>query len=244
MEDEYPTDLKTFYVKRCIGIAGDTLQIINKQPYINGKKLDNPENVQSSYYVLADGPIKDRVFNRYGITDIFPANNGYLIHTTRAKAEKLAALDFIRDVTEINYAPEAPPGRTGFPDLPDLNWTVDNYGPIYIPKKGDRIAMTPENIALYGRIITQYEHHEDAEIRGDTVYMNGQPIREYTFQQDYYFMMGDNRHNSEDSRFWGFVPKDHIVGKPLFVWWSISPDGDLFDIFTRVRWTRLFTGIG
>lgn len=241
MEDQYPTDLKTFYVKRCIGIAGDTLQIINKQPYINGKKLDNPENMQTSYYVTAEGPVRDRVFHGLGITNVFSVSNGYLIHTTPAKAQKLEALNFIRDVTEINYKPEAQRGHTGFPDLPGLNWTADSYGPVYIPEKGDQITLTPENIAVYGRVITQYEYHENAEIRDDQVYIDGQPVNTYTFQQNYYFMMGDNRHNSEDSRFWGFVPGDHIVGKPIFVWWSVRQEGNIFDLYSRVRWNRLFT---
>lgn len=242
-EDHYPTDLKTFYVKRCIGIAGDTLQIINKQPFINGKKLDNPENMQSSSYITADGPVKERVFINLGITDVYPVTNGYLIHTTPTKAKNLEKLDFIREVTAINYEDGDQMGNTSFPEQSELNWTVDNYGSIYIPKKGDRISLTPENIALYGRIITKYEQNENAEIKDNTVFMDGHPIQEYTIQQDYYFMMGDNRHNSEDSRFWGFVPADHIVGKPLFVWWSISQEGDIFDIFSRVRWNRLFTSI-
>lgn len=245
MEDQYPTDLKTFYVKRCIGIAGDTLQIIDKQPYINGKKLKNPENMQSSYYVTAEGTVRDRVFHQQGITDVFPANNGYLIHTTPEKAEKLGALDFIKSVTEINYDADnaSQMGHTRFPDLPSLNWTVDNYGPIYIPQKGDRVALNTENIALYGRILTHYDHNENVEIREGKVYLDGQLINEYTFRQDYYFMMGDNRHNSEDSRFWGFVPADHIVGKPLFVWWSISAQGDTFSLLDRIRWNRIITSV-
>ena len=244
-EDQYPTDLKTFYVKRCIGIAGDTLQIIDKQPYINGKKLENPEQMQSSFFVTAEGTVRDRVFHQYGITDVYPANNGYFIHTTHEKAKKLAALNFIKGVTEINYETgnTSRMGLTRFPELPERHWTVDNYGPIYIPKKGDHIILNHENIAMYGRIITHYDHNENTEIRDGKLYMDGQPIHEYTFQQDYYFMMGDNRHNSEDSRFWGFVPADHIVGKPLFVWWSVSAQGDAFSLLDRIRWNRLFTSI-
>mgnify|MGYP002524082388 CR=1 FL=1 len=120
-------------------------------------------------------------------------------------------------------------------------WTVDNFGPVHIPAKGEVLELTADNIEMYRRVITSYEHNT-LEVKDGRFYINGEPTDTYTVKQDYYWMMGNNRHNSQDSRFWGFVPEDHIVGKPLFIWMSLDPDYGLFD--GKIRWNRLFNWVG
>ena len=118
----------------------------------------------------------------------------------------------------------------------NTGWTRDNYGPVWIPKRGATVRLTMDNIAIYARPIKVYEGN-DLKVSGGRIYINGKPATSYTFKMDYYWMMGDNRHNSEDSRYWGFVPEDHVVGKPIFIWWSSDPDRKGF---SGVRWSRLF----
>ena len=125
---------------------------------------------------------------------------------------------------------------------PRTSWSADKYGPLYIPRKGDVITLTPKNIMLYGKTIKHYEWNTDVEVSDDKILIGGEEIKEYTFKQNYYFMMGDNRHNSEDSRFWGFVPHDHVVGKAMFVWFSLEK-GPLTSFFSRIRWNRIGYGI-
>ena len=131
---------------------------------------------------------------------------------------------------------QAEPGV--YPQSATLDWNRDNYGPLRVPKKGETIQLTAENIMLYRDLIENYEHNDKVEVNGSTVIINGKPATQYTFKQDYYFMMGDNRNNSADSRYWGFVPEDHIVGKALFIWMSIDPDAQ--SLAGKIRWRRLF----
>ena len=247
--DKYPVDLRTNYIKRCIGIPGDKLEIKGKVIYINGEVLEAPENMQTSYQVNASTLIKDRVFNNLDITDITgpiagrSANESiYFIMTDEAKASKLEAYDFVKDVTEINYELGQDAART-FPVSKDYEWSLDNFGPLYIPKEGDKITIDSMNLPLYSKAILHFEGNEDAKVEDGKLYIDGNVVSEYTFKQNYFFMMGDNRHNSQDSRIWGFVPEDHILGKGLLIWWSVAPagpDGGLSDIFSRIRWSRIF----
>lgn len=218
-----PVDRRENYVKRCVGTPGDTLQIINNQVYINGDILEDHEGVQYNYYVQTDGSIlSPKTLDRVGISkaDRHSFGDGlYLFPLTRAmKAE----LEKDSHVLSIRIQPEEEGGDV-YP-LGYTDWTRDNYGPIYLPKKGDRLMITADNYPIYRRIAEAYEM---------------QPMQigqEYTFLMDYYWMQGDNRHNSADSRYWGFVPEDHIVGKPLFIWLSIDNENG------GIRWERLFTG--
>ena len=226
-----PIDKKDHYIKRCIGLPGDKIEIIDKVVHINDTPMDNPEKVQFSYQITSQGQINLKRLDEMGI-DVEGSRNN-VFHLTNDQVEELQGMGFT--VTAIS--PER--STTLFPHNTELfgDWTVDNYGPITIPAQGETIALTPQNIALYRRVIETYENN-DLSVSGNQVTINGQPADSYTFEMDYYWMMGDNRHNSEDSRVWGFVPQDHIVGKPLFIWMSTNKGSFL----KGIRWKRLFTG--
>ncbi|WP_051633159.1 signal peptidase I [Thermonema rossianum] len=243
---KYPTDLKTHYIKRCVATGGDTIEIKAAKVYINGVEQAYPEGVQFRYDVYTNQSIRPRVFEELGIrysadsnTDVYATNFGYRITMTPATAEALKKLPMVEKV-ELSLAEEGIGNLRVFPNHPQFNWNEDYFGPLYVPKKGDKIKMTPENVILYGHTIAEYEGHEQAEVKNDKLYINGQAVEEYTFRQDYLFMMGDNRHNSLDSRFWGFVPYDHVVGKAVFVWLSVDPYADFLH---KIRWSRLFSGV-
>ena len=230
-----PTDRRENYVKRCVGLPGQTLQIKNRIVYLDGKANKEPDNVQYSYYVKLKGQMPTELMDELGISneDMASLNQyGYLPLTQKA-AKKLAARKDI--VADIRLNTDA---QTG--DLYPLNaytgWTRDNYGPVWIPKKGATVKLNMKNIAVYERPIRAYEHN-DLKVKDGQIYINGRLAHSYTFKMDYYWMMGDNRHNSADSRYWGFVPEDHIVGKPIFIWWSHNPDHPGFN---GIRWSRLF----
>ncbi|MDR0976569.1 MAG: S26 family signal peptidase [Prevotellaceae bacterium] len=236
-----PVDRRENYVKRCVGMPGDTLQIIDTQVYLNGQAIDDPENMQLNYFVQTTGPyIAENIFRDLGISaddqillsrDPVPV---YDLPLTRKMHDALAANKKL--IAGITLEPEEYSG-----DLYPLNrytgWTRDNYGPIWIPRKGATIALSLDNLPLYERCIHAYEGNA-LEVRGQDIYINGEKADSYTFQMDYYWMMGDNRHKSADSRYWGFVPEDHVVGKPLFVWMSLDKDRGWFD--GKIRWNRLF----
>ena len=181
------------------------------------------------------------MYQQYGVTDpAYPINNDTYIFTslTDDVAKALEANTSIVSVTRnVNKAGVYNPAI--FPHSPTFAWNEDNYGPITIPAKGKNITLTKENLPLYKRIISEYEHNK-LETKGDDIYINGQKASSYTFQQDYYWMMGDNRHNSEDSRFWGFVPEDHVLGKPVLIWMSLDKNASGFK---KIRWQRLFTTV-
>lgn len=220
-----PMDKKDHYIKRCIAIPGDSLEIRDRQVYINGEPGKNPTNIQFMYMVdVPSGMINTRNFEDWGISqeDQLEVRNDYmLLILNEEQKEKIQAMDPEITITPFEYGNmERNPVKI-FPHDPQHfpNWNVDNFGPIYIPKAGATVKVSPENIALYRRIIDVYEDN-DLRIEGDKIFINGQEAEEYTFKMNYYWMMGDNRHNSEDARIWGYVPEDHIVGKPLFIWMS------------------------
>jgi signal peptidase I len=242
---EYPIDIKTFYVKRCVGIAGDRLEIRERQLIVNGQPIPNPENMKVSYLVTAKDEIKVRNFTKLGMD---PDDYYFLGRTqedkaiykmllTPAQVQEIKAATFIHAVDD-DFTTHDGPDDDIFPLAKNTSWNGDNYGPIVIPEKGMKIVINDSTLSLYGSTITAYEHHENTEVTRDKLIINGQQIQEYTFGQDYYFMMGDNRNNSLDSRYWGFVPEDHIVGKPLFIWFSIDKYADLLH---KIRWNRLFS---
>lgn len=192
--------------------------------------------MQYTYYVKLKGQLDSELLKDLGITneDLTTLNQrGYMPLTARAAKALRARKDLVESVT-LNT--DATVGDL-YPVNAVTGWTRDNYGPIWIPKKGATIALNMHNIAVYERPIKVYEGN-DLEVKNGQIYINGKLAKSYTFKMDYYWMMGDNRHNSADSRYWGFVPEDHIVGKPIFIWWSHDPD---HPGFSGIRWHRLFT---
>ena len=231
--DSRPVDRRENYVKRCVGLPGMTLQIKNRIVYLDGKPNKEPENVQYTYYVTLKQRIPEDMIEQLGISneDIMSLNTlGYLPLTKRAVAALAARKDIVESITLNTECSDL----DTYPLNGNKHWTRDNYGPIWIPAKGKSIDLTLDNISIYERPIRVYEGN-DLEITNEgKILINGKEAKSYTFKMDYYWMMGDNRHNSADSRYWGFVPEDHIVGKPIFIWWSSDPDGH------GVRWSRLF----
>ncbi|HEX5001289.1 MAG TPA: signal peptidase I [Bacteroidia bacterium] len=239
MEDERPVDKQTHYIKRCIAIPGDTIFIKQSVVYVNGKKADFPDHSQFYYTVLTDGSgFNPRILKNLSITDGGPGRREgeFNLFMTGEAASELRKLPNVRSVEKI-VQPEGQYEDYIFPHNPVMPWNVDNFGPLFIPRKGATIALNPKNYSIYKRAITVYEGNTLEEQNG-TYLLNGKPATGYTFKMDYYFMMGDNRLNSADSRFWGFVPEDHVVGKAVFIWMSWDTNADLLH---KIRWSRLFT---
>ena len=232
-----PTDRRENYVKRCVGLPGQTLQIKNHIIYLDGKPNREPENVQYSYEVKFKTDLPLELKKELGITDedLYTVRNhdvAYMPLTAHAKK----ALEQRPDLVEYIRLAQ-PEAQWLYPQNKVTGWTVANYGPLWIPKKGAKLALTLDNLPIYERPIRVYEGNQ-LEVRDGKILINGKATDSYTFKLDYYWMMGDNRDNSADSRFWGFVPEDHVVGKPLFIWLSLDPDYGLFD--GKVRWNRIF----
>lgn len=242
-----PIDLKTYYVKRCVAVAGDRLEIRNQHVIINGNPLPDPEEMKFSYLVTTKEKINKRNLERFDLD----SDDYYFLghaHSDNVVYKMLLTSDQVKQVREApyvlsvqdDYTKDAGPEADIFPSIKNNAWNGDNYGPLDIPKEGMRIAITDSTWGFYGEIIRLYEGHEAVKFTDGKLLIDGKEVREYTFQQNYYFMMGDNRHNSWDSRYWGFVPEDHIVGKGLFIWMSIDDEADFFH---KIRWSRLFTKI-
>ncbi|HEY0651732.1 MAG TPA: signal peptidase I [Chryseosolibacter sp.] len=249
---DYPVDLKTNYIKRCVAIPGDTLRIVDRQVTINGKPSPNPPLMQFSYIVIANNEINERVLNKYKIYEddyqiVGRPGDGviYQMYITQELADELKKLNFIREVKIATYNGQDGFGtRTEknvesniFPDARAFPWNGDFFGPLVIPAEGMKIQINEQTLATYGSTIQLYDHNEDVKIENGKLFVDGKEVTEYTFKQNYYFMMGDNRHNSLDSRYWGFVPEDHIVGKAFFIWLSIDSNADFFN---KIRWNRFF----
>lgn len=246
-----PKDKRSNYVKRCVGVAGDNLSIKNGDVYINNKKLILQERAkpQYSYLVVTDGSALDAyaeyLINELKITDgIMPTGNPneyYFAAVTEENVAKIKAIPIVKSITKrIVPAPTAI-DKGIFPH--NQKWSQDNLGPIYIPEANKTVALNKETLPFYKRLITVYEGNK-LEEKGGKIYINNREAANYTFKQDYYWMMGDNRHNSEDSRYWGFVPMDHVVGKPVFIWWSIDPNVPWSKAIDKIRWDRLFCTVG
>ena len=236
-----PTDRRENYVKRCVGLPGQTLQIKNDTVYLDGKPNPEPENVQYAYEVTFKQDLPDELKRELGITeeDLYAQRNGNtvwmpLTHKVRKQLE--ARKDIVASIARA-----VPDAGWLYPQNMAKNWTTANYGPLWIPKKGETLRLTLANLPIYERPIRVYEGNS-LVVRGGKIYINGKVADSYTFKMDYYWMQGDNRDNSADSRFWGFVPEDHIVGKPLFIWISLDPDYGLFD--GKMRWSRFFKWVG
>ena len=240
-----PIDKKSNYVKRCVGIPGDSLQIKDGIVYINRQLLVLPERAkpQYSYKIAIDGKTSidfEYLFKDMNVTDGAGFTSElrdtlFVSALTTTSAERLKNVPGITSVTRI-ISKDVENGI-----FPHINkWNRDNFGPIYIPQEGKTVAINFTTLPFYTQIITEYEKNK-LEVKGSDIYINGIKTKNYTFKQDYFWMMGDNRHNSEDSRYWGYVPEDHIVGKPVFIWMSWDTNGKGLG---KIRWERLFTTVG
>ncbi|MDF7813701.1 signal peptidase I [Hymenobacter sp. YC55] len=258
-EQQVPADQRTHLIKRCVAVAGDTLEIRNGQVFLNGKPGEAAGQPQTNYFMEVETPNDDvrQALHSQGVvdynqpdgipqavTDPETGKQGFAISCTASVAEYFRKQPYVKALTVTDTHV---PDLTLFPDAADFHvsnavsaaphhWQLDNYGKLPVPKKGQTITLTPDNAAMYYKIVAQYEHNDGITWKDGMIQQNGQPLKQYTIKQNYYFMMGDNRHNSEDSRFWGFVPEDHVVGKAVFVWLSLDPYGDFLH---KIRWNHL-----
>ncbi len=234
-----PVDRRDNYVKRCIGIPGDSLTIKEGVVYVNGKVVPENTTQQTTYVVQTNGTtINPKAFERLNIyksDQSMISGSAYLLPLTKGNAETIGRFSNVTEVASVvarkgEFAPHI------FPYSAVYGWNEDNYGPIWIPAKGATVKLDTSNLCLYERIIDVYEAN-DLRVEGDKIYINNKPADSYTFKMDYYWMMGDNRHNSADSRYWGFVPEDHIVGKPKFIWLSLDKEAKGLK---SIRFNRMF----
>ena len=290
-----PVDKKTNYVKRSVGIAGDSLELRNGYVYINGKKNELPDRAKIQFYYTYEAKkaidantfpkflikkertgvysILSEYWNNAKVQDAIKKNgnlskitsdslytevagginpnfarrlkiksvaNKRNINLTEDEAVRLRKLPQTLSVKKINHAPD----NAIFPHIASNKWSQDNFGPIYIPKAGATVKIDAASLPFYKQIIKNYENNDLAVI-GDAIFINGEEASSYTFKQDYYWLMGDNRHNSLDARYWGYVPFDHVLGKPVMIWWSWDPSTPIFSSarFQSIRWDRIFTTV-
>ena len=235
-----PVDKRENYIKRCVGMPGDTLLCVDGQLYVNGGKQDLIDEMQYNYVVRTNGsPINPRKLEELNIAKADRDRNGssYNLPLSLQKVEKLKKLSNIVSIIRRNSSKGNPEGV--FPFSEHYPWNRDNFGPLVIPKKGQTVSLNLKTLPLYERAINAYECNA-LKVQDSTIYINGEIATDFTFKMDYYWMMGDNRHMSADSRYWGYVPEDHIVGKASFIWLSLDKDKSAFN---KIRWNRVFKWI-
>jgi signal peptidase I len=243
-----PIDKEDNYIKRCVAVAGDTLRVVDRKLMINGKEAFLANTAQFNYDIKIEGAFNPKRLEELNLNEqaqISKEGYQFAFPLTKYNLEKLKTFTNIKEVAPQQFgAGEYLPQIAGMPDdvfphTAKFQWNRDNYGPIVIPKKGVTVKLTVDSLPLYERLISLYEHNK-LEVKDGKIFINGQQADSYTFKMDYYWMMGDNRHNSLDSRYWGYVPDDHIVGKGVFIWMSLDP-------FTtgskKFRWERAFAFI-
>ena len=234
-----PVDRRDNYVKRCVGLPGDTIKIISGDLYVNGKLVPDNNTQQTSYVIGTNGTtINPKAFERLNINrsdQRMLSGAAYLLPLTKANAKTISKFSNVTKVTAL-YARKGEYAPHIFPYSPAMGWNEDNYGPLWIPAKGAVVKLDTSNLCIYNRIIDVYENN-DLRVDGSNIYINDVLTDSYTFKLDYYWMMGDNRANSADSRFWGFVPEDHVVGKPKFIWLSLDKEAEGL---RRIRFGRIF----
>ncbi len=231
-----PVDKREHYIKRCVALPGDTLQIVGSEVYINSQPQAEIPGKQFFYTVQTTKPLSQYAIDNLEITEYSGQRGFYYMALTEQKAEELRKLENVIEVKRLLSEGTSP---DVFPHDSREGWNADNYGPIWIPQRGATVELTVENLPLYERIISLYEGNT-LEVRDGVIFINGQPADSYTFKMDYYWMMGDNRHNSADSRFWGFVPEDHIVGKASLIWLSLDRSKSFP---SNIRWNRIFSKV-
>lgn len=237
-----PVDKRENYIKRCVAIPGDTLKIVHSQVYINGQEQEHFEEMQYDYFVKTNGKqINSKYFERLNIAvddrRYITSSSMYELPLTKENVQNLKDFAAVSSVSKYENNNINMANISIFPFDSNYPWTEDNFGPLYIPEKGVTVDITIDNLPLYRRVIETYEGNK-LKVDGSDIYINGEIATSYTFKMDYYFMMGDNRHNSADSRYWGFVPEDHIVGKAVFIWLSLDKDKSLLG---KIRWDRIFS---
>lgn len=247
-----PVDKKENYIKRCIGLPGDDLEIIDQQVYINGSAIENLTGLQYEFRVDITPTYDDRqketairkIAEKYELnyTELgFQGKSGDLILTmTRETAKEVAEMSFVDTVYVVREEKFKNNMASYFPNVnmePYNHWSKDNFGPVHIPAKGEELTLTMENLPLYRRLIEVYEENQ-FEVKGDKIFINGVETNKYTCKFNYYWMMGDNRHHSADSRVWGFVPENHVVGKAVFTWFS--KEDPSYRNGSKIRWNRMF----
>jgi signal peptidase I len=262
-----PTDLRTFYIKRCIGTPGDVVEVREGQVFLNNKRMQNPPKLRIEYRVVTNQPIYD-IESETGLsndlnensteTSLMPEDTIGLgkgnytvwnVNTDSTTIEEIKKQPFVKkaykslmkkgefsELRTFGMHPEELPMASAL-----YRWNMDNYGAMQVPKTGLTVKLDSANIDKYKHVIKYYENNKNVVIENYKVTIDGKVVSSYTFKNDYYFMMGDNRHGSDDSRFWGFVPAENVVGKAVFVWLSLNPNKGLFS--GKIRWNRLFRTI-
>lgn len=234
-----PVDKREHYIKRCIGLPGDTLKIVDSDVYIDNIAMEPIPGRQLFHMVEVTKPLSEYALEKLNITE-YDYNRASGVYYMALTDEAADALRKMNNVVSVRPYKEQGGSSAVYPHNLELGWNSDNYGPIWIPSRGTTISLTPENMEIYRRVIEVYENNS-VEIEADgSILINGVKSNSYTFKQDYYWMMGDNRHNSADSRFWGFVPEDHVVGKASFVWLSLDPNKSFP---ANIRWSRMFRSV-
>ena len=240
----HPVDKRENYIKRCIGLPGDRIAIVDGEILVNGKIRPANPGRKHKYYVTTTGeplpePLLDSLKILKSSVTYNPVNSLHVLYLTAEKVESLRSYHDVRSIKQYAEPMLSFQNQEIYPHSPVYRWTGDNFGPLRVPAKGDTIRLTLINLPVYQRIIEVYEHNE-LQLTEGVIHINEQPSSNYIFQMDYYFVMGDNHHNSADSRYWGFVPEDHLLGKAVTVWFSIEPDRPLIE---GLRKERIFNSI-